>query len=129
MSATIATLDALAAGLRARARGAYGTEAAAGLLIAHGRWLERPDFRDALVLTDHERSARPLVSVYWPAVPRFLADAPCSSSEARILALAAELAGTDVARPVVELHEGHDDTNARLVADAVGHVLTRGGRR
>lgn len=129
MSAAIASVEVLAAGLRDRARGAYGTEAAADLLIAHGRWLQRPDFRDALVLTDHVRSARPLVSVYWPAVPGFLADAPCSGSEARVLALAAELAGTDVARPVVELLEGLDDTNARLVADAVGHVLTRGGRR
>lgn len=119
-------LDALAAGLRAHARGDYGTEAAVDLLIGHRRWLERPDFLDALVLTDRERHRTPLAWICWPQVPAFLADAPCSSSEARILRLAASLAGTDPARPLSDLLTGLDDSNTALVAGAIAHALTHG---
>jgi hypothetical protein len=119
----------LTGALRADARDDVGTQAAIDLLVAHGRWLERPDFRDHLVVTDREHTSRPLARVHWPAVPAFLADAPCAASEARVLALAAELAGTDVARPLAALLAGLDDRNAALVARAVAHVLSRGGRR
>ena len=126
---TTLALDALAAGLEATARGDYGTEAAAQLLIGHRRWLERPDFRDALVLAERERCSPPVVWVHWPAVPAFVTTASCASSEARILRLAASLAGTDPGRPLADLLSSLDDTNAGLVAGAIAHVLSWGGRR
>jgi hypothetical protein len=126
---TTLALDALATGLEATARSDYGTEAAAQLLIGHARWLERPDFRDALVLTDRERCSPPVVWVHWPAVPAFVTTAPCSTSEARILRLAASLAGTNTGRPLADLLSGLDVTNAGLVAGAIAHVLSHGGRR
>ena len=131
------SFDQLAAGLRAQAQGAYGAEAAAELLIAHGTWLYRQDFLDHLVdqevrvRWDHtsERWEEPVVWVDWDAVPAFLKTAPCSTSEAQILRLAAELVDVDSGVPLGHLLTGFDDRNARLVADAINHVLTRGGGR
>ena len=52
----------LAEGLCAWARGSYGPEASAGLLIAHGEWLRRQDFVDGFVeWSDDGRLAAPLL--------------------------------------------------------------------
>lgn len=128
-------LDTLSAGLRATARGPYSEEAAASLVVAHDHWLRRADFVDCCVLTDRERSRPPLVRIWWQAVPAFAATAACSTSERRILRLAASLAGTccdqptGACEPLGDLLSGLDVRNARLVLDALEHVLTRGGRR
>jgi hypothetical protein len=55
--------------------------------------------------------------------------APLSSSEANILRLVAELGGVDTGVPLANLLCGLDESNARLVLDALAHVLTLGGRR
>jgi hypothetical protein len=122
-------LNALVAGLEATAASTPTDEAAVALLVAHDHWLHRPDFVDCLVMTDRERCSPPVAWIYWHEVPAFLADAPCSSSEAAVLRIAASLAGHDPQRPLAELLSGLDDTNAAHVADALAHVLTRGGRR
>ena len=134
---TTLPLHQLVAGLRAQAEGAFGAEAAAELLIAHDVWLRRQDFLDHLVdqevrvRWDHtsERWEEPIVWVDWPAAPRFLDRRACSSSEEKILRLAAELVNVDSGVPLGHLLTGLDDRNARLVADAIDHVLTRGGGR
>jgi hypothetical protein len=123
------TSDQLARLLRASAAGYRPSEAAAQLLTDHRAWLDRRDFRQSCVEYDHDGTT-PMAWVDWQAVPAFLdrAGTACSASEARILALAAEIAGVDTGTPLAELLASLDDHNSRLVLDAIGHVLTRGGQ-
>lgn len=120
-TATIADL------LRRRATGSYADEAAVELLIAHGVWLERRDFLTACVDYDHD-GHDPVVWADWHTVPAFLESAPCSTSEARVLRLAAELAGIDTGRPLADLLCGLDDRNSGLVVGAIAHALRVVGR-
>jgi hypothetical protein len=124
-------LDQLADLLVADARGDFAKEAAAHLVVAHDRWLRRDDFVSALLGYDRHLDGHPVAWIDWPEVPAFLDQHryACSSSEARILRIAAELAGTDTYTPIDELLTGLDDTNAGLVLDAFAHALTRGGQR
>jgi hypothetical protein len=119
------TTDQLAELLQQSAAGYYPAEAAARLLCEHRIWLERADFLAACVDYDHDGTT-PVAWVEWPAVPGFLDRASCSSSEDRILRLAAELAGVDTGQPLVELLTSLDDHNARRVVDAIAHALHRG---
>ena len=121
------TTDALAALLRRRATGSYADEAAVELLISHGTWLGRRDFLAACVEYDHD-GHDPVVWVDWHAVPAFVGGAPCSTSEARILRLAAELSGIDTGCPLADLLCGLDDRNSTLVVDAIAHSLRVVGR-
>ena len=107
--------------------GTYTAQAAVRLLVEHETWLHRPDFVTACVNYDHH--GQPVAWVDWPAVPAFADRAPCSTSEAAVLRLAAELAGMATHRPLDELLTGYDDHNARIVLAALTHVLTRGGER
>jgi hypothetical protein len=122
------TTDQLAELLRATAAGSYAHEAAAQLLCGHRSLLTRSDFLAACVEYDHD-GAVPVAWVVWDAIPPFVNRAPLSSSEARILRLAAELAGTDTGVPLDELLSSLDDHNSQLVADAIAHALQIGGRR
>ena len=112
------------------AAGYYPSEAAARLLVDHDRWLHRHDFTAACVEYDHDGTT-PVAWVDWQTVPAFVdrAERTSSTTEAGVLRLAAELAGVDTATPLADLLSGLDDTNSRLVLDAIAHVLTRGGRR
>jgi hypothetical protein len=110
------------------AAGSYADEAAAQLLGRHRTWLERHDFEATCLNYDHDGTS-PTVWVDWDAVPAFLDEAACSSSEARILRLAAELAGVDTGRPLADLSSSLDDRNVRLVVDAIAHALNLDGRR
>jgi hypothetical protein len=123
-------LDQLADCLRANAAGYYPSEAATELLIGHGSWLRRDDFLTTCVDYDHDGTT-PVAWIVWAAIPAFLAVAPCSSSEASILRLVAELEGEDTGRPLVDLLTGLDDANSRLVLAAIAHTLqvSRGARR
>jgi hypothetical protein len=116
------TPDQLAGLLRSSAAGSYADESAVELLIAHGSWLRRDDFAAACVNYDHD-GARPVVWIDWEAVPGFLDGTACSSSEARILRLAAELAGVDAGHPLTQLLASLDDTNSALVVHAIAHAL------
>jgi hypothetical protein len=120
--------DQLAHLLRASAAGYYTDEAAAQLLCEHRTWLTRADFRAACVDYDHDGTT-PVAWVEWPAVPAFVDRAACSSSEVRVLRLAAELAGVDTGVPLAELLTSLDDTNSRLVLFAIAHALHIGDRR
>lgn len=121
------TTDAVAALLRRWAAGSYADEAAIELLVAHGTWLHRDDFDASCLEYDHDgRDA--VVWIDWHAVPAFLDRAPCSASEARMLCLAAELAGVDSGRPIGDLLCGLDERNTALVIDAITHTLRPVGR-
>jgi hypothetical protein len=122
------TTDQLAELLRHAAAGFYSTEAAAQLICGHRSLLDRHDFRAACIQYDHDGD-EPFAWIDWDAIPGYASRAPLSSSEARILFLAAELAEVDTGIPLGDLLASLDDTNARLVLDAIAHTLTRGGRR
>jgi hypothetical protein len=128
---TTLTPDQLAALLRASAAGWYATEAATQLLCGHRSLLGRADLLAACVEYDHDGTTA-VAWVVWDAIPGYVDRAALSSSETRILRLAAELAGTDTGVPLDELLCGLDDDNARLVLDAIAHALRldhRGDRR
>ena len=114
--------------LRQDAAGEYATEAATELLCQHGRWLTRSDFRATCIGYDDDGTER-VAWIQWSAVAGFLAEAPCSSSEVRILRLAAELAGHDSGVPLSELLTGLDERNSRIVVVAIAHAVRMDGRR
>jgi hypothetical protein len=122
---TIPATD-LAPMLRAWSAGSYPSEAAVGLLIAHGRWLRRRDFLARLVDAVDDGwgprgSVLPMATVDWEAVPDFTERVAASSSELTVLRLAASLAGVNGRASVMELTSFLDDTNGRHVLDAVAH--------
>jgi hypothetical protein len=125
---TTLTPDQLAALLRASAAGFYADEAAVQLICGHRSLLGRADFVNACIEYDHDGTA-PCAWIDWPAVVELSDNALLSGSEARILRLAAELAGREAGQPLAELLSSLDDHNARLVLDAITHALTHGGRR
>ncbi|MQA16948.1 MAG: hypothetical protein GEV09_23295 [Pseudonocardiaceae bacterium] len=108
--------------LRAWAAGSYRDEAAVELLIAHRVWLARRDFRRACLTADGgyawfdaDRAARIADGDETVALP-------ASSSELRVLAIAAHLAGCPGGRSLGDLLTGLDASNVRLVLDAVAHT-------
>lgn len=113
--------EALAAALLVQAEGSYAFEAAVGLLIEHGGWLARPDFQAFVDVGSSLGDDRVLMaSIDWEAA--LAADLPASSSEAQMLAVAAELAGVDTGRALQELLCGLDRANTTLVIRAVLHA-------
>ena len=124
---TTLTPDQLAALLRASAAGFYADEAAVQLICGHRSLLGRADFVTGCIEYDHDGKA-PSVCIDWSAVVEFSDHPPLSGSEARILRLAAELAGHASGQPLAELLSSLDDNNARPVLDAITHALTLGGR-
>jgi hypothetical protein len=82
--------------LRACAQGLCPDEASIELLISHGSFLRRSDFRDRFVhlgtsITDGTTT---MAEIDWPTAISALdtGDLPCSGGEQRILRLAASLA-------------------------------------
>ncbi len=118
--------EQLAPMLRAWAAGLLAGEAAVELLIRHDVWLHRRDFRAALVDAVDDGwgtggSIEPMAAVDWERVENFLDTAPSSSSEARILRLAASLAGAALRDSLLAMTASLDDTNATLVLRALAH--------
>jgi hypothetical protein len=117
---------ALAAGLRAHAKGAYCLEAAAELLIAKS-WLHRPDFTSRFV-TVHAGigSGQQVAVIDWPAAIAALGSSlPCSGGEQRMLRITASLAKgipVDLQDTLTSL----DDEN---IAKLVTAILHASGRR
>jgi hypothetical protein len=119
------TAAQLAPMLRAKAEGDYADEAATELLIAHGTWLGRGDFRAKLVDAVDDGWSRhgqvPMAFIDWSGVPDFLHETPASSCEAGILRIAASIAGTDTG-PLSALTYSLDPTNTELVLQALAHA-------
>src|SRR5689334_14351473 len=92
--------DQLVTMLRAWTAGFLDSEAAVELLIAHGTWLDHPDFRTTLIdaIDDGWRGdghSEPMAAIRWQAVPAFI-DQPhldTSAGDIAVLRLAASLAG------------------------------------
>jgi hypothetical protein len=110
------TASSLQAALRAGAQGLYVLEAATGLIIAHGTWLARDDFRGHIYHGDGT------AAIDWEAVTQALnaGELPSSAGENRLLQLAASLAGQ---APVIlgDAVTGLDDRNIQMLVKAVLH--------
>lgn len=114
-------VDLIPTCLRNYARGDRGVEAAVELLIAHGVWLTRSDFLTDCVAQGRHPDGDPYVWVDWELTTAFLDEAGCAASEARILCIAAELAGVDSGRTLADLLRSLDERNTCLVIAAVAH--------
>ena len=116
--------DPLPAALRAHAAGLLAAEAAIELLIGHRTWLHRPDFVHHYIATGPDlTTSTPMAWVDWPAAIIALdtQGMACSSSEARMLRVAASLAAglpLDLGDAITRL----DTTNLTLVVQAVLHA-------
>jgi hypothetical protein len=105
------------------------------LLIAHGHGLARRDFRHALVdgVDDgwgRSGGVEPMASIDWDAVGEVLEqpDVGASASEVTILKLAASMAGACGPASPMEITGVLDETNGRLVLDALAHRFGWHGR-
>ena len=111
------TAPSLPAALRAAAEGIHALEAATGLIIAHGTWLDRDDFA---CFVHHGTGT---AAIDWEAAIAALdaGELPSSAGEKRMLRLAASL--TDQAH--VRLGDaitGIDERNLSILVSAVFHA-------
>jgi hypothetical protein len=119
------TPPALNTALRACARGLYPAEASVELLISHGSFLRRNDFRHRFVhhSTSITDGTTPMATIDWPAavIALDIGDLPCSGGEHRILRIAASLAhGIPV--DLRDCLTGLDHHNIQRVITAVLHA-------
>jgi hypothetical protein len=116
----------LAEALRAAAAGGDPATASVELLIGQGGWLRRDDFRKLTSVQPGFSDGRLLAVIDWDAV--LGAHLSASSGEAQVLAIAAELAGTDSGQPLADLVCGLDDRNLlrvlRAITRAHGRAVT-----
>jgi hypothetical protein len=115
------TVQSLPAALRAAAQGIYAIEAATGLIVAHGTWLERDDFARFI------HHGTDTAAIDWEAAVGALdiGELPSSAGEKRMLRLAASLA--DQAHVSLgDAVTGLDERNLSILVTAVLHA---GGRR
>ena len=114
--------SALAAALRAHARGLYCDEAAAELLIAQS-WLRRPDFASQFI-TVHPRipDGQPMAVVDWAAAVAALGTSmPSSGGEQRMLRITASMGG-GIPVDLRDTLTGIDDQNVQLLLRTVRHA-------
>ena len=115
------TAEELGDALRAQAKGVYAEEASVELLIGHGSWLRRADFR-AFINVGHSLSDETVLMAGIDWARATTANLPASGSETRVLELAASLAGIPGQLPLSELLSGLDDANTLAVLRAVLHA-------
>jgi hypothetical protein len=119
--------DLMADALRASACGLHACEAAVALVIDHRYWLTRADFLTGFAdtfpsLTD----GSPMAVICWPEAIAALdrGQLPASSSEIRILRLAASLA-EGISVDLQNAITGLDDTNLQHLITAIWHAAGR----
>lgn len=119
--------DPMADALRASACGLHACEAAVALMIDHRYWLTRADFTTSFVDTFSSLTDRnPMAAICWPEAIAALdhGQLPASSSETRILRLAASLA-EGIPVDLQDAITGLDDTNLRHLITAIRHAAGR----
>jgi hypothetical protein len=115
--------DAIIAALRAYVAGLPAGQAGTELLIGHGGFLHRPDFRRFVDTFACVSDGTPMAQIDWQSVHTAWRDGqlPVSGGEWRILKIAASLAaGTGVS--LRDTLPGLDDRNLELVITAIGHA-------
>jgi hypothetical protein len=118
--------EALAAGrlaalLRSTAAGMLADTAAAGLIIAHGRFLDDPAFRPIIAAGASVADGQPFAVIRWNAVVWALENGhlPCTGSERAVLLIAASLAEPGITISLRECLGSLDRRNIALVTAAV----------
>lgn len=113
--------DQLADTLTATADGVPTQQAAIGLLVAHGLWINRLAERPGLLLTDYSGPTPAPYGVDWVKVVEALdaKELPASSGELRVLALAASLAHPAARIPLGDAISGLDAANLDLLLAAI----------
>jgi hypothetical protein len=113
--------------LRACARGIYATEASVELLISHGTFLRRNDFRHRFVHHGITDGTTYMAAINWAAAVTAIdaGELPCSGGEHRILRIAASLAA-GIPADLRDCLTGLDHHNIQRV---IGAVLHASGRR
>ena len=116
------SLEDLEAALRAEAAGCVRDEAAVDLIIAHGTWLIRNDFRQCIW---HEAipPGFPPDTAWIDFATALEYEMPATASDHKILRLAAELVGWDSGIPLGDLLANLDERETSLALDAVAHAL------
>ncbi|MCP3822506.1 hypothetical protein NLX86_31795 [Streptomyces sp. A3M-1-3] len=127
MSKTTITTGELAQILWRAAEGWTAQTAAITLLAAHGTWIPRLTGHPDLLLIDDDEGEPYPYGIDWHKVAAALAagQLPGSSSELRILAIAASLGDSDVPVRLGDAVTGLDGTNLGLVLQA---IATANGR-
>lgn len=115
------SVEKLADALRAAVVGSYPSQAAVELLITHGTWLRRYDFRACVSYYDADPDPQygheAFAVVDWQALPsRVLAS---SSTELAVLRIAASLATDEVSVSLRDVIVGLGRSNITAVARAV----------
>lgn len=113
--------------LRAGADGLYALEAGTRMILAHGTWPAREDFRCFVHVADSIADpGTELASIDWEAAITALdaGEFPSSSGEKRMLRLAASLAG-DIPVQLGDAVTGIDDRNVDLLVAAILHAAGR----
>jgi hypothetical protein len=105
--------------LRRQSAGLHTAEAAVELVIAHGEWIGRADFLEALV---EVWDAGEMAAIVWDDVVDFLDEHEASSSAEAILRIAASIAGAPVGGSLADLLTGLDVRNLGLVLEAIAHA-------
>ena len=113
-------IEDLEAALIEGAPAPLGAEAAVELLIAHGSWLARDDFRRHIDLVTDDIRVTTARIYYGDALKD---DLPATASDHKILRLAAELVGRDSGIPLGDLLDDLDEHEKFLVLDAIAHAL------
>lgn len=114
------TLEQIATGLRAWARGLYPLEAAVELLIAHDIFLRRTDFRRSALWISADGPE--FIGVDWTAAHDLANRAPASRSEISALNVATSLAGHHLAPSLGDLLTAVDMSNVAMVLHAIAHT-------
>jgi hypothetical protein len=121
MNATAIPVQELACQLRAAASGIPADTAATGLIISHGHFLHRQEFRRVITAGTSISTGQPLAVISWQAALHALQDGllPCASSEQAVLRIAASLGDPAVPVHLRAVLGNLDPRNIILVADAV----------
>ena len=112
--------------LRACACGIYATEASVELLISHGTFLRRNDFRHRFVHHGITDGTTHMATIDWPGAVTALdaGELPCSGGKHRILRIAASLAA-GIPADLRDCLTGLDHDNIQRVISAVLHASGR----
>lgn len=121
----------LAEHLRRWAEGSDTVEAAVGLLIAHGTWLDRAEFRRCAVWVQWSReTGLAWAAIDWEAAAQAVHEVPASSSERAVLSIALSLADGEYSVDLANALSSLDERNTALVLEAIAHACgVQKGRR
>jgi hypothetical protein len=110
-----------AALIEATAAGMLPDIAAARLIIAHGRFLHDPAFRQIIAAGAPTAGGQPYAVIRWNAAVTALANGylPCSTSERAVLMIAASLGEPGIPVSLRECPGSLDRRNIALVTDAI----------